>query len=171
MGGIPELSTSADFAIDETGEVERSPFGTWQVMTDDGERLVLPVSETAVVWLDKPVEQRVPEGKKRLDEAMAKIAAGKTRPPVKVYRCPTPSCASTYTKEIEARICARRDAPRVGNEPVFSVVGDCKLCGYPVGLHTYVQPEDACILEYEAVDGSGERRRHREPHRPVNTGT
>lgn len=200
LGGLPELATSADYAVDETGEVERH-FATWRVRLDDGTRMVLPVSETVVTFVDCPVCETALGGGHRyengkcvrsvestrpaanpIDVALTRVARStKARPDRPVFACPT--CKGTFTKELEAYICSVHDSRAVVEryedvydplkettyqkpifKPQFGVDGDCKKCGYPIGLHTGPAPTHGCVLTFPAIDGSGTTRHHVEPH-------
>lgn len=163
-GGVAEMSDDVAFALEEYDcEIESEyPGAPWFVIAKDGRRFTVP-PDALVSWtepaLATPVEPIVPRARTAakprlivppvpsfvppLDPFGTPIEVFETVDGKAAYRCP--KCQSGYTKEVEAFICSRRDAP--GDTPPF-VGGDCKLCGYPRALHDVEQAPGACSLKW-----------------------
>lgn len=153
--GVPDDLGHMRYGVEEHDVRLRlhAKVGVWEVVTSDGRRIIVPVAAALVVWR-QPARVRAPL-LSEVQPTIAEIAAVTALDLDKPYACG--KCGSTFGRLIDRMICERRDSPGPGY-----LLGDCRLCGYPLELHLGFEPGAAPPSESPCRVVTGEEIPHLE---------
>mgnify|MGYP001610304195 CR=1 FL=1 len=128
----------------------------WHVRTPDGREMAVPVASTVVYWSgleDLPARRPAPE------QGVQEVPPEAQAPERPVYKCTY--CSAPYLTLADALVCARLDDPNV---PPFPKGFDCRLCGYPLELHSGEPHVEAGLCVLALPGGVMEEARHHARH-------